>query len=85
MAARVIGVKEKEIESDIPTTSNSGSKGILDYTEDGVVYTDFDGEICTSVFDAKAGIALNDDFGQPVSSYDNEVCKIRFFLSCVFC
>lgn len=48
-------------------------KGILGYTEDAVVSTDFNGEVLTSVFDAKAGIALNDNFVKLVSWYDNEV------------
>lgn len=47
-------------------------KGVLGYTEDDVVSTDFNGEILTSVFDAKAGIALNDNFVKLVSWYDNE-------------
>ncbi len=48
-------------------------KGILGYTEDAVVSTDFVGETCTSVFDAKAGIALTDTFVKVVSWYDNEI------------
>ncbi|QIQ21189.1 type I glyceraldehyde-3-phosphate dehydrogenase [Zophobihabitans entericus] len=48
-------------------------KGIMGYTEDEVVSTDFLGEKCTSVFDAKAGIALNDSFVKLVAWYDNEV------------
>jgi len=48
-------------------------KGILDYTEDDVVSNDFIGETCTSVFDAKAGIALTDTFVKVVSWYDNEI------------
>lgn len=48
-------------------------KGIIGYTEDDVVSTDFLGEKCTSVFDAKAGIALSDMFVKVVSWYDNEV------------
>ena len=48
-------------------------KGILGYTEDAVVSTDFIGEKCTSVFDAKAGIALTDTFVKVVSWYDNEM------------
>ena len=48
-------------------------KGILGYTEDDVVSTDFLGEVCTSVFDAKAGIALTDNFVKVVSWYDNEI------------
>ncbi len=47
-------------------------KGILGYTEDEVVSTDFIHESRTSVFDAKAGIALNDNFVKLVSWYDNE-------------
>jgi len=47
--------------------------GILDYTEDAVVSNDFVGETCTSVFDAKAGIALTDRFVKVVSWYDNEI------------
>ena len=48
-------------------------KGVLGYTEDAVVSTDFNGEVLTSVFDAKAGIALNDNFVKLVAWYDNEV------------
>jgi len=48
-------------------------KGILAYTEEAVVSTDFLGELCTSVFDAGAGIGLNDHFVKVVSWYDNEM------------
>jgi glyceraldehyde 3-phosphate dehydrogenase len=48
-------------------------KGILGYTEDQVVSNDFVGEICTSVFDANAGISLTDTFVKVVSWYDNEI------------
>ncbi|MCH1495231.1 MAG: type I glyceraldehyde-3-phosphate dehydrogenase [Rubripirellula sp.] len=47
-------------------------KGILGYTEDNVVATDFRGEVCTSVFDAGAGIQLDKTFVKVVSWYDNE-------------
>ena len=47
-------------------------KGILGYTEDAVVSTDFTGDARTSIFDAKAGIALNGNFVKVVSWYDNE-------------
>ena len=53
--------------------------GILGYTEDAVVSTDFLGESCTSVFDAGAGIALTDTFVKVVAWYDNEwgySCKV---------
>jgi glyceraldehyde 3-phosphate dehydrogenase len=47
-------------------------KGILGYTEDDVVSTDFLTDARTSIFDAKAGISLNDNFVKVVSWYDNE-------------
>ncbi len=62
----------EEIKKAIKAASEGAMKGVLGYTEDDVVSTDFNGEICTSVFDAKAGIALNDNFVKLVSWYDNE-------------
>ena len=53
--------------------SQGALKGILGYTEDAVVSNDFIGETCTSVFDAEAGISLNDTFVKVVSWYDNEI------------
>ncbi len=54
--------------------SESGAmKGVLGYTEDLVVSQDFVGDTRTSIFDAKAGIALNDNFVKVVSWYDNEI------------
>ena len=47
-------------------------KGVLGYTEEKVVSTDFRDETCTSVFDAEAGIALDSTFVKVVSWYDNE-------------
>ena len=47
-------------------------KGILGYTEDEVVSEDFKGDARTAIFDAKAGIALNDHFVKVVAWYDNE-------------
>jgi len=52
--------------------SEGAMKGVLGYTEDKVVATDFRGEVCTSVFDAEAGIALDKTFVKVVSWYDNE-------------
>jgi glyceraldehyde 3-phosphate dehydrogenase len=52
--------------------SENELKGILGYTEELVVSQDFIGETCTSIFDAKAGIALTDNFIKVVSWYDNE-------------
>ena len=48
-------------------------KGILDYTDEPVVSSDFLGNTHTSIFDAKAGIALTDTFVKVVSWYDNEI------------
>ena len=47
-------------------------KGVLAYTDQKVVSTDFRGESCTSVFDADAGMALDGTFVKVVSWYDNE-------------
>lgn len=62
----------EEIKKAIKAASEGAMKGVLGYTEDDVVSTDFNGEVLTSVFDAKAGIALNDNFVKLVSWYDNE-------------
>jgi len=62
----------KEICDAIKAASEGELKGVLGYTEDEVVSTDFNGEKLTSVFDAKAGIALSDTFVKLVSWYDNE-------------
>lgn len=53
--------------------SEGSLKGILGYTEDAVVSTDFNGDTRTSIFDAAAGIALSDNFVKVVSWYDNEI------------
>ena len=52
--------------------SQGALKGVLGYTEDKVVATDFRGEPCTSVFDSEAGIALDGTFVKIVAWYDNE-------------
>ena len=59
--------------------SEGSMKGVLAYTEDKVVSTDFRGEACTSTFDAGAGISLDDSFVKLISWYDNEwgySCKV---------
>ncbi len=62
----------EEIKAAVKKASENELKGILDYTEDDVVSSDFLGDPHTSIFDAKAGIALNDNFVKLVSWYDNE-------------
>jgi len=61
-----------EIKAAIKKASENELKGILGYTEDSVVSSDFIHETRTSVFDANAGIALNGNFVKLVSWYDNE-------------
>lgn len=60
------------IKAAMKEASEGELKGILGYTEDEVVSEDFRGDARTSIFDAKAGIALNDNFVKVVSWYDNE-------------
>jgi len=62
----------KEICAAMKAASEGAMKGVLGYTEDKVVATDFRGETCTSVFDAEAGLALDSTFIKVVSWYDNE-------------
>ena len=61
-----------EICAKMKAESQGAYKGVLGYTEDKVVATDFRGEPCTSVFDADAGIALDTTFLKVVAWYDNE-------------
>ncbi len=60
------------IKAAMKAASEGALKGVLGYTEEDVVSTDFIGEVRTSVFDAQAGIALTDTFVKVVSWYDNE-------------
>ena len=62
----------EEICAAMKTASEGTMKGVLGYTTDKVVSTDFVGEVCTSVFDAEAGIALDKTFIKVVAWYDNE-------------
>jgi glyceraldehyde 3-phosphate dehydrogenase len=69
----------EEICAAMKKASQGAMKGVLGYTEEKVVSTDFRDEICTSVFDAEAGIALDSTFVKVVSWYDNEwgySCKV---------
>ncbi len=62
----------EQVKAAIKEESEGKLKGILGYTEDDVVSSDFVGDCRSSIFDAKAGIALNDNFHKFVSWYDNE-------------
>jgi glyceraldehyde 3-phosphate dehydrogenase len=66
------GASYEEICAKMKETSEGSMKGILGYTDEKVVSTDFRGESRTSVFDAGAGIQLDDTFVKVVSWYDNE-------------
>lgn len=62
----------EDIKNAMKEASEGDMKGILGYTEDAVVSTDFIGDPRTSIFDATAGISLNDNFVKLVAWYDNE-------------
>ncbi|MES1195660.1 MAG: type I glyceraldehyde-3-phosphate dehydrogenase [Steroidobacter sp.] len=62
----------EEICAEMKAQSEGALKGVLGYTEDKVVATDFRGDARTSIFDAEAGIALDKTFVKLVSWYDNE-------------
>jgi glyceraldehyde 3-phosphate dehydrogenase len=62
-----------EIKAAMKEASETYLKGVLGYTEDEVVSSDFIGDDHASIFDANAGIALNDNFVKVVSWYDNEM------------
>ncbi|KAL2846670.1 hypothetical protein BJY01DRAFT_173923 [Aspergillus pseudoustus] len=65
-------VSYDEIKQAIKSASENELKGILGYTEDDIVSSDLNGDTRSSIFDAKAGIALNSNFVKLVSWYDNE-------------
>lgn len=62
----------EDIKKEIKAASEGKLKGILGYTEDEVVSSDFVGDTHSSIFDAKAGISLNNNFVKLVAWYDNE-------------
>ena len=66
------GASYKDICVEMKSQSEGALQGVLGYTEDKVVATDFRGEVCTSVFDAEAGIALDETFVKVIAWYDNE-------------
>lgn len=66
------GASYKDICAAVKEAADGPLKGILGYTDEEVVSTDFIGDTHSSIFDAKAGISLNDNFVKLVSWYDNE-------------
>lgn len=60
------------IKAKVKEAANGPLKGILEYTEEEVVSTDFISSTASSIFDANAGISLNDNFVKLISWYDNE-------------
>ena len=62
----------RDICVEMKAQSQGALRGVLGYTEEKVVSTDFRGESCTSVFDADAGLALDSTFFKVISWYDNE-------------
>src|SRR5512137_1048736 len=73
------GASYEDIKNAMKAASEGPLKGILGYTEEAVVSSDFNGDSRTSIFDAKAGIMLNDHFVKVVAWYDNEwgySCKL---------
>ena len=62
-----------EIKEAVKKAADGELKGVLKYTEDAVVSSDFIGETCTSIFDATAGIMLNPTFVKLIAWYDNEM------------
>jgi glyceraldehyde 3-phosphate dehydrogenase len=75
------------IKAAIKEASQNELKGILEYTEDEVVSSDFIGDHHSSIFDAKAGLALNDNFVKLVSWYDNEFgysCRVIDLISHIY-
>lgn len=73
------GASYDEICAAMKRAAEGPMKGVLAYTEEKVVSTDFKGEACTSTFDAEAGIQMDDTFVKLISWYDNEwgySCKV---------
>ena len=73
------GASYEDICAAMKSASEGRMKGVLAYTEEKVVSTDFRGESCTSTFDAEAGIQMDETFVKLISWYDNEwgySCKV---------
>lgn len=66
------GVTYQEIKDVVKKASEGAYKGIVEYTDEQVVSTDFIGHTASSIFDAQAGIQLSPNFVKLISWYDNE-------------
>jgi len=81
------GASYDDIKKTIKAAADGPLKGILGYTEDEIVSSDLIGDTRSSIFDAKAGISLNDNFVKLVSWYDNEwgysrrVCDLLAYIA----
>ncbi|TPP58914.1 Glyceraldehyde-3-phosphate dehydrogenase [Fasciola gigantica] len=79
--------KYDEIKAAVKAAADGPMKGILDYTEELLVSSDMLGTHCSSVFDAQAGISLNDNFVKLISWYDNEFgysCRVVDLINHMF-
>ena len=66
------GASYDDIKATVKAAVEGDMKGIMDYTEDDIVSRDINGDDHSSIFDAKAGISLNDNFVKLIAWYDNE-------------
>lgn len=79
------GASYDQIKAAVKKAADGELKGILEYTEDAVVSNDFVGSTSSSIFDAAAGISLNDNFVKLVAWYDNEYgVSLETVLTCCF-
>ena len=79
------GASYEDICAAIKNAVSGSMKGIMDYTDEAVVSSDFLGNTLTSIFDVKAGIALTDKFVKLVSWYDNEIGYSNKVLELIKC
>jgi len=81
------GATYDQIKETVKKAAEGDMKGILAYTEDEVVSTDFLGDQHSSIFDAKAGISLNPNFVKLIAWYDNEYgysCRVVDLITYIF-
>lgn len=66
------GAKYADIKATVKAAAEGEYKGIIEYTEDALVSSDFVGHTASTIFDAAAGIQLSDNFVKLIAWYDNE-------------